>query len=436
MGESAGVEQHDGVEPAPRRRRWPWVLALLVVGLGVGVRALLPFAVERGTAWGSRYYLGLPARIDNVDFSVLDGVVVLEGVSLGAQPDGVAPNDAALEPPPIDPTTALVHVDRIRTRLTWKDLRDRTVHLTELLIEAPSVRVTPEPDGKIDPLRHAQPLAPQTAEPELAPEPPAADAPPPWKITLDRFDLRKPHVLVLDPKGGEDLLEFSLDEFGLTEVTAQGSEFALGGVNVGGPVLRVRRDLVLAETPPPAEPAADVAPAPATVPAAPAAKPRTKAGYRVAKVDIQRATFTWITDQGPLDVTLALQASDITADEGKRFPMDLQLQIGEGSIHIAGDVGILPPTYTGKLEWNGLPIPRLLLASVPQFSTWLRAAKSSGDLQLDADRRQGSRRDARVRTTQLRRARGLRSERHRSDARLAAARSRDARRLRADPAVR
>jgi len=390
MGDSAGVEQQDGVEPAPRRRRWPWVLALLVVGLGVGVRALLPFAVERGTAWGSRYYLGLPARIDNVDFSVLDGVVVLEGVSLAARPDGVAPNDAALEPPPIDAATALVHVDRIRTRLTWKDLRDRTVHLTELRIEAPSVRVTPEPDGKINPLRHAQPLAPKSAEPEPAPEPPAAEAPPPWKIALDRFDLTKPNVLVLDPKGGENLLEFSLEEFGLTEVSAQGSEFALGGVDIGGPVLRVRRDLVLAKTPPPSAPAADVVPNPTPTPApaaaAPAAQPGAKkAGYRVAKIDIEHATFTWVTDQGPLDITLALKASDITADEGKRFPLDLALQIGDGKIHIAGDVGILPPAYTGKLEWNGLPMPRLLLASVPQFATWLRQANSSGDLQLDAD---------------------------------------------------
>ncbi len=388
MDENAVVEQQDAVEPAPRRRRhrWPWVLLVLLVAFVAGIRALLPFAVERGTAWGSRQYLGLPARIDNVDFSLLDGLVTLEGVTVAAQPDGVAPNDAALEPPLIDAATALIHVGRIQTRLTWKALRDRTVHLTELQIEAPSVRLTPEADGKIDPLRHAQPLAPKSAE--TPPEPPAADAPPPWKIALDRFDLRTPNVLVLDPKGGEDLLEFSLEEFGLTEVSAQGSEFALGGVNIGGPVLRVRRDLVLAaEGAPSAEPVADVAPTPVIAPtaAAPPAAPSAKAGYRVAKVDIQRATFTWITDQGPLDVTLALQASDITADEGKRFPLDLKLEIGEGRIHIAGDVGILPPAYTGKFEWNGLPIPRLLLASVPQFSTWLRAAKSSGDLQLDAD---------------------------------------------------
>jgi hypothetical protein len=400
--ESAPLAEPDApTAPAPkrRRRRWPWVLLALLVATVVGLRALLPIAVERGTAWGSRQYLGLPARIDNVDFALLDGRVVLEGVSVAAQPDDVAPNDALVEPPPIDPATALVHVGRISTQLTWKDLRDRTVHLTALSIEAPAVRLTPEPDGKIDPLRHARPVVP--ASPAAPPEPPAPDAPPPWKIALDAFGLREPNVRVLDLHGGEDLLEFSLEDFGLTDVAAQGSEFSLGGVNIGGPVLRVRRDLVVAAqsgqkpiatvasgTPTPIAPVAPAAPpppAPSPEPAAPAAKPSAKAGYHVAKVDIERANFTWISDRGPLEVTLALQASDINADPGKRFPMDLQLQIGDGKMHVAGDVGIVPPAYTGKLEWDGMPIPRLLLVSVPQFADWLRAAKSSGDLQIDAD---------------------------------------------------
>lgn len=394
--QAAPAEQEAAPKPKRRRRRWPWIVLLLLIALIVGIRALLPFAVERGTAWGSRQYLGLPARIDNVDFELWDGRVVLEGVSLAAQPDDVTPNDAALEPPPIDPATAMVHVARISTQLTWKALRDRTVHLTDLIVDAPTVRLTPEPDGKIDPLRHAKPVVPPS--PAAPPEPVAPDAPPPWKVALDKFGLLTPNVTVLDPKGGEDLLEFSLEDFGLTEVAAQGTEFSLGGVNIGGPVLRVRRDLVIAAqsgqkpiatvasgTPVPAVPATPVAPpAPAAAPA-PAAQPAAKAGYRVAKVDIQRAHFTWISDKGPLDVTLSLKASDINADPGTRFPMDLELQIGEGKMRIAGDVGIVPPAYTGKLEWDGLPIPRLLLVSVPQFATWLRAAKSSGNLQLDAD---------------------------------------------------
>src|SRR5690606_32872896 len=52
---------------------------------------------------------------------------------------------------------------------------------------------------------------------------------------------------------------------------------------------------------------------------------------------------------------------------------------------LAGDVGILPPSYTGKISWSGLPFPPLLLASLPEVAAWLRSADSTGDLQLDAD---------------------------------------------------
>ena len=385
-GESAqvGPEVTAVSKPRRRRRRWPWVLLVLLIALVVGLRALLPFAVERGAAWGSRQYLGLPARVDNVDFDLLDGRIVLEGVSVAAQPDGVTPNDAALEPPPIDAATALVHVARISAQLTWKALFDRTVHLTDLLVEAPTVLLTPEADGKIDPLRHAQPVAPASPD-----EPPEPDAPPPWKIAVDAFALNDPNVRAIDPEGGEDFLEFSLEDFGLTDIVSQGNDFSLGGVKIGGPVLRIRRDLLIAaqsgQNPLPAEPATAPAPPPTPDPAAAPAQPAAERGYRIDKVDIERANFTWITEHGPLEVTLALHASNINADEGERFPLDLQLQIGTGKLRIAGDVGIVPPGYTGTIEWDGLPIPRLLLVSVPQFSDWLTAAKSSADLQIDAD---------------------------------------------------
>ncbi|MFN2427568.1 MAG: hypothetical protein ABR587_14090, partial [Candidatus Binatia bacterium] len=91
----------------------------------------------------------------------------------------------------------------------------------------------------------------------------------------------------------------------------------------------------------------------------------------IERVDIARATFTWVTLKGPLDVALTLKASNITADEGERFPIDLQLEIAKGRIGITGDVGILPPSYIGKLSWSGLPFPPLLLASLPEFAEWL-----------------------------------------------------------------
>lgn len=396
--------------PRRRRRRWPWVLLGLVIASVVGLRALLPVAVERGAAWGSRHYLGLPARIDNADFDLFDGRVVLEGITLGARPDGVAPNDAALEPPVLDPATALVHVTRVATQLSWRDLRDRKVRLTELVIEAPVVHVDREADGRFDPLRHARPVAQPAVEPEAPPEP--AEPSEPWAFALDRFAVQAPAVTVGDvPTGERNMIELSLEDFSLDEIAVHGSEFALGGVGIRGPVLKARRDLLLAprvpaqpaatpaavaatpSSPPPAPhgeapPAAAVEPAPsapAVAPPAGAPAPAAAPGYHVAKVEIERATFTWITESGPIDVAIAMTATDISADQGKPFPLDLQLEIGDGKIGLVGDVGLVPPTYKGKFQWEGLPIPRVLLASVPQFATWLQQAESTGDLQIAAD---------------------------------------------------
>lgn len=428
-----------------RRRRWPWVTAFVMVGLLVALRAALPTIVERGAAYGSRYWLGLPARIDNADFSLLDGRIVLEGVRIGATPDGIEPGDAALDPPAIDAATALLHLDHIALHLSWQELTRGSVHLAELTIEGPSVRVLREEDGNIDPLRHARPLAPVVAE-----EPAAAEEAPsePWPVVIDTFALRTPNVLVVDPPSGENLLEFSLESFSLDHITAKGGDFALGGVGIEGPVLRVRRDLVLArpaapgssantkpvvvvaaassgeasapantagspaspddppsvvampaspeippsdaavpppsEVPPPAaaDPSATAA---AAAPAASAPPPAAAPGYRIEKIDIARATFTWVTDAGPLDVAIGLHASGITADQGERFPLDLQLDIAKGHVGLVGEVGILPPSYKGKFSWSGLPFPPLLLASLPELAAWLRSADSTGELMVEAD---------------------------------------------------
>jgi uncharacterized protein DUF748 len=375
-----------------RRRRLPWIVLGIFVALLVGMRVALPTIAARGTAWGSRYYLGLPARIEAAHFDLLAGRVVLEGITLGARPDGVTPRDAALSPPPIAADAALVQVNRVATELSWRDLRHRTVHIASLAIDGPSVRAARESDGRIDPLRWAQPAAPPSpAEP--APEKPSE----PWKTAVDRFEVTTPNVRVVDAPSSKDIIELALEKLALDAIAVKGTELELGGVGIEGPVLRVDRDLLLAKpaTPPASAPAAPT-PAPAAaapVPAAPAAAsapaaapaPSATPGYRVARVDIDRAKFTWITDNGPLDVALTLKATDIRADQGARFPLDLQLEIGDGSMGIHGDVGLVPPAYTGKLQWNGLPMPRILLASVPQFAPWLRQAKSSGDLALDAD---------------------------------------------------
>lgn len=361
------------------RRRWPWIVLGLILAMVALLRVALPAAVERGAAYASRYWLGLPVRIENVDFALIDGRVLLDGVSIGAEPDGVTASDAALRPPAIDAAKALLHIDRISAHLSWSDLRGGAIRLGELAVEGPSLRLLREADGAIDPLRHAVPEAP-----ESPPEPEQEEPPAPWPLLVDRFALSRPDVVIVDPPSGDNLLEFSLESFALDQIAVRGSDFALGGVDVQGPVLRVRRDLVLASPSPQAAatpPQAPAAPVAQLAPSSQVARP----GYRVEKIDIQRATFSWVTEKGPLDVALALKASGITADEGQRFPIDLQLEIGRGRVGVAGEVGVLPPSYKGTLKWSGLPFPPLLLASLPDLAAWLRSADSSGDFSVDLD---------------------------------------------------
>jgi len=351
----------------------------------IGFRLLLPPLIERGVAYGSRYYLGLPARIDKVDLSLLKGKIVLEGVSVASVPDNVTPINAALNPPLINPSSALIHCQRISVRLAWSSLLKKTVRFTEVSIDSPSIHLLREEGGTIDPLCHAKPLSPPTPptkkETVKAPATPTSK---PWAIVIDQFALRSPNLLILDSTLERNLLEFSLQQFTLEDLSVRGSDLALGAIGIQGTVLRVQKDLLLAR--PSAGGTAPKASSATTASQHPKASSDSSVlGYRVKKIDIAHAKFTWITKEGPLDVTLTLKASNVTADQGKRFPISLALQIASGTIGLDGDVGILPPSYSGKFTWSNLPFPPLLLASLPELAAWLRSADSSGDLRIDTD---------------------------------------------------
>lgn len=385
MAESGSPPRSGPSDGGSRRRRWPWILLGAALATVLGIRALLPLAVERGVAWGSRRYLGLPIRIDDVDLSLLRGGIRIDGLTIEPRPDGVTPLRAAWRPPAASPEKALLHWDRLAIRLSWLGLLHHTLHLTDLTVDAAETRLFRDPDGRIDPLRHAQPTQPR----ETPPPPPTARAPapsadsPPWKIQVDRFALNRPGIHVVDAESGADVIRFSLEDLTLAHVAFQGESLSLGGVSLDGPVLRVRRDLFFGRTPTPD------APPPSSASAAPptAARPGAGAapGYRIDQVDIERAEFVWITDAGPVELALGLHASNVTAEPGRRFPIDLQLEIEQGRIHVHGQAGILPPAFVGSLTWSDLPLPPLALAAAPDLAHWLRACSSSGELKLDVD---------------------------------------------------
>jgi hypothetical protein len=368
-----------------RERRRVLIRTAIVIAILIGIRLLLPPLIERGVAYGSRYYLGLPARIDKVELSLLKGKIALEGVNVASVPDQVTPLKAALNPPIIDPSSALFHCQRISVRLAWLSLLKKTVRFTEVSIDSPSVHLLREEGGLIDPLSHAKPLSPppkkENKETINAPAKPSSK---PWAIVIDQFALRSPNLIILDPALGKNLVEFSLQQFTLDDLSVRGSDLGLGAVGIQGTVLRVQKDLLLA-----GQSAGGTAPK-ASSKTTSTRNPKASAdssalGYRVKKIDIAHTKFTWITKEGPLDVIITLKASNVTADQGKTFPISLALEIANGTIGLDGDVGILPPSYSGKFTWSNLPFPPLLLASLPELAVWLRSADSSGELRIETD---------------------------------------------------
>jgi hypothetical protein len=351
---------------SPKKRRWPskrlifWLATpvILLAALLLGIRASLPSLLIRGATFASQKYLGLPVTIGNIDLSLRSGEILIENLHVGA-----ATGAKAGTPPP------LLEVGKVSLRWSWSELWHRRATVTSLAVENPVLRMTREPDGQIDPLRHAKPEAPATTSAT-----PASDAKP-WPILIQSFSLRSPKVVVADAPSGKNLLEFSLESFDLDEVSVQGSDLGLGAMAIRGPELRVHRELIQSEA----------KAVPPTPPAKTAAKSSAKSGLRIREVDVQRAKFTWEGREGPLDVQLTLKVTGITAEENKPFPIDMTLQVGSGKLSLKGDAGILPPFFQGKASWKGLSFPPLLLAVRPELIEWLQSANSSGDLSLMLD---------------------------------------------------
>src|SRR3990172_8108068 len=241
---SAPREEQPARAPARWRRRWVVILGILA-GLGVALRAVLPWAIARTVEWQAPKQVGLPVRVENVDLWLLRAAVAVEGLVVGRK------QDAAAEAGP-DPETALLRFERLFVDLDWSDLFERRIRLTELALDAPRVRLEREPDGRIDPLgRSGQPETPPEPEPE------AGEPSEPSAFALDRFDLKQADVRLVDVASQQTPVEFAIEGFGLTDVSVAGSDLGLGGIEIQAPALRVDREFVFGGgAAPPAEPGA------------------------------------------------------------------------------------------------------------------------------------------------------------------------------------
>lgn len=276
----------------------------------------------------------------------------------------------------------LLRWDRVFVEFDWLPLLSRTVRLGALEVDGPRVRLVRERDGRIDPLAHARPTAPPAEEEEEEEPEPAAEPREPWTIELARFALRRPDVRIRDAESGATLVEAGLEELWLDRIGLRGRDVSLAGVGIRDPVLRVRRDFVFAERPAPDQAAPPEPAPPAAEPAPAGGEPAP--GYRIEEIAIERAQLTWITEAGPLDLALSLHAQGVTANEGERFPVRLGLEVEEGRLALEGQAGVLPPAFEGRITWQRFPLPPLVAAASPELAPWMRAARSSAELEVAA----------------------------------------------------
>jgi hypothetical protein len=368
----------DPPAPLPRSRRRLRIL-LALVGLVVGARIALPYAVAWGIERAGADAAGIPIEVAGVDLGVFAGLVAVDEIRLGR----------AGEVAPI--AKPWLRVGRASANLAWLSLLRGRIRISELAIEQPVVRLVRLADGSLE-----IPLPP--APPEGAPTEPPADAGG-RALALDALRVAGLDFELADAaRGGAAAVSFALEELGLEKVALdEAGDLTLGGVSFRGPRLAVERSFVLGDRPeaPASAPAANPPnppPAPPEPPAAPAAEPAAagpapasvRSRYRLERIAFERAGISLRTETRPLDLEVDFSAEGVSAAAGETFPLRIAVRVEDGEAALEGRAGIAPPSFAGSVRWRDLPIPLFVLVSSPELVPWIRSCHADGELAIAA----------------------------------------------------
>jgi hypothetical protein len=353
-------EQLTGSGETPQRgSRWPRRLALaagVLLVLVVAIRAALPWALERAVPVAAERF-GFAAGVENVDLALVRGHVAVEGLRVAP----LATTSAGVSAPD------LLRLGRLFVNLEWLRLLRGEVEVAELALEKPALSLVRAADGYIE----LPALPPSTAPKREEEEEPSEPLP----VIVKSLAIRGTEFHLVDGGGGDDLVDFALAELGFTDLRVAGAKVGLGGIRISEPRLRVRREVQTTKTGARGQP--DVAAAPP--PEAPGAPP----DLRIDDLAIERAEFTVLTDEGePVTVALRLATSGVTLAPDSPFPVDLGLEAGAGSVALAGQLGLNPLTWDGKVGWQGLAVPMFVRAALPALIPWIESCSAWGELEV------------------------------------------------------
>jgi uncharacterized protein involved in outer membrane biogenesis len=319
---SAPATREEGSVPSSgtRWRRRLAIAAVVLVVLAVAFRAALPYALERAVPPAAERF-GFAASVENIDLAVLQGHVTVEGLSLSP----LAPMSSGVAAP------RLFGLGRLFANLEWLRLLSGDVELAELSLDRPDLALVRATDGYIE-----LPELPPSTEPQPAV---AEDPGEPLPVLVKVLSIEDTAFHLKDGGGGADLVDFTLREFALSDFLLEGAKVGLGGIRISEPKLKVRREVQRTRA---------GARGPATP--APAGAGGAAREVRIDDLEIDRAEFTVLTDEGdPVSVALHLKTSGLSLAPDAPFPFEMNVEVGEGSLALAGQLGLNPLVWDGKV---------------------------------------------------------------------------------------
>jgi hypothetical protein len=338
-------------------KRRSTVVVLVLLALAILVRALMPTGIRMAIERTAGDALGRKVEVANVDLGLILGRASVEGLAIGG-PDRVAPIAAGSE---------VVRVGRVGAQIAWLPLLQGKVHLREIALVEPAVRLERNPDGSLAPLVLAPPAPPEPEPPQKGGE--GLD------LAIDRLSLDRAGLALVRHSDQGEIAELRFENFTLGDLTMQQGVFGIGAVALRGPDLQVHAKGLESEAAPATEPAAPAEPEPA--PETPSAPPR----HRVKDLNIESAKFAWRMPDGEvIDAELELHAQNLGIG-AEEFPIDVRLDTDRAKLSLKGEVALQPVRFDGELRWEDLLLPRLAKLA-PDAPVAIEAGRSDGQLQI------------------------------------------------------
>ncbi|MBW1687559.1 MAG: DUF748 domain-containing protein, partial [Deltaproteobacteria bacterium] len=346
--------------------RW-WLLGALVSI--VLVRALLPWGLARVAESQGSKQMGRIVQIGDLDLELVMGRIAVEDVVVGPLLERVADPEA-----PIDPNRVLLSFARLGVELSWRKLLTGELRLVEVTLDNPRAQIIRDEDGHLVPIR----IAPSADDEEEVAEEEPSEPGPPLPIAIDTLRLSGIELLLLNLTRERPPIVLEMEGLTLEDFRLEQGTMTLGSLDLESPSVTVLRDANFATQFQGAEQEA------AEAAEVSEEEPGTPPAVHIAHVELAQAEFSVVVGEETLLATLRVEADNVSLDEGQRFPLEVDLGIAPGELKLAGEAGVIPPSFAGTLVWNGLELGPLLRAAVPDAPLSIASGATEGTLEIDA----------------------------------------------------